>query len=158
MLSMRWQLKKYFYPRPPRGGRRSFAAGVRLYFDFYPRPPRGGRPGPTGCRTPRRYFYPRPPRGGRRFEFTCKACNKLFLPTPSTRRATVVAPIIHPLPVISTHALHEEGDAAASLPGAASAKFLPTPSTRRATSSSIFCYYLKIYFYPRPPRGGRQQM
>ena len=34
----------YFYPRPPRGGRR-FTDGVSIAgeADFYPRPPRGGR-------------------------------------------------------------------------------------------------------------------
>ena len=36
--------RTYFYPRPPRGGRRAaltFLASLRK--DFYPRPPRGGR-------------------------------------------------------------------------------------------------------------------
>ena len=34
-----------FYPRPPRGGRRSlWAYGMETSRDFYPRPPRGGRP------------------------------------------------------------------------------------------------------------------
>ena len=79
----------YFYPRPPRGGRRPnwckmIWAGIFLSTpsarratapvvikkepvpNFYPRPPRGGRPV-----RPRRVsidndFYPRPPRGGRR--------------------------------------------------------------------------------------------
>ena len=38
-----------FYPRPPRGGRRSTAeAGLPNVSDFYPRPPRGGRP-PAAC-------------------------------------------------------------------------------------------------------------
>ena len=35
----------YFYPRPPRGGRRfRRKVGHRVYEHFYPRPPRGGRP------------------------------------------------------------------------------------------------------------------
>ena len=80
--------KNYFYPRPPRGGRRRVlgvvghlslisihalreegdmrltCVSLRLR-DFYPRPPRGGRrtSAATGCRST--YFYPRPPRGGR---------------------------------------------------------------------------------------------
>ena len=33
-----------FYPRPPRGGRRSSLMCISIYNDFYPRPPRGGRP------------------------------------------------------------------------------------------------------------------
>ena len=32
-----------FYPRPPRGGRRSSAAACTTRPNFYPRPPRGGR-------------------------------------------------------------------------------------------------------------------
>ena len=37
---------QYFYPRPPRGGRRRGGAGRRRQLeDFYPRPPRGGRRG-----------------------------------------------------------------------------------------------------------------
>ena len=55
-----------------------------------------------------------------------------FLPTPSTRRAT------HRLPA-----------------GAVFRQFLPTPSTRRATSSVAYVLALSLYFYPRPPRGGR---
>ena len=80
---------RYFYPRPPRGGRQIRRRHTCPCPYFYPRPPRGGRllhPAPKGfltaisthalreegdsarspaCRSPR-YFYPRPPRGGRR--------------------------------------------------------------------------------------------
>ena len=34
----------YFYPRPPRGGRRIVFGAFRRILYFYPRPPRGGRP------------------------------------------------------------------------------------------------------------------
>ena len=81
--------KPYFYPRPPRGGRRQAAsAWLHPWPDFYPRPPRGGRhnsfnyskpsktflPTPSArrattivrrVRSPKWHFYPRPPRGGR---------------------------------------------------------------------------------------------
>ena len=33
----------YFYPRPPRGGRRLRSSKARYFSNFYPRPPRGGR-------------------------------------------------------------------------------------------------------------------
>ena len=33
----------YFYPRPPRGGRRNGGGQGKTVNDFYPRPPRGGR-------------------------------------------------------------------------------------------------------------------
>ena len=35
----------YFYPRPPRGGRRKSPGEATRRQNFYPRPPRGGRPG-----------------------------------------------------------------------------------------------------------------
>ena len=80
----------YFYPRPPRGGRRSGPSSGREKCNFYPRPPRGGRRYTSRCNGMRELisihalreegdhtlyresvctcynFYPRPPRGGRR--------------------------------------------------------------------------------------------
>ena len=38
----------YFYPRPPRGGRRLDQLSVSEPSNFYPRPPRGGRHGQRG--------------------------------------------------------------------------------------------------------------
>ena len=42
---IRWQIptQAYFYPRPPRGGRRCDTGLVPTCCYFYPRPPRGGR-------------------------------------------------------------------------------------------------------------------
>ena len=126
---------RYFYPRPPRGGRRAPnlpAAGVLQ--NFYPRPPRGGRPGgrhgrpnirmisihalreegdllvsPPSSRV--RYFYPRPPRGGR----------PPYVSGSAARRT------------ISIHALREEGDTRRPPRWQSKSKFLSTPSARRAT-------------------------
>ena len=104
----RW---RYFYPRPPRGGRLIGIRGPVLRQDFYPRPPRGGRrfnqnvlrlhkgflSTPSARRATRRlrspwhsqrYFYPRPPRGGR--------------PQIPPKQALYLT--------ISIHALREEGD------------------------------------------------
>ena len=80
--------------------------------------------------------------------------------------------------LISIHALREEGDPVASTPSCAPSVFLSTPSARRATASlhkgkqkgTISIHALReegdqdgldrlccrSYFYPRPPRGGRQ--
>ena len=124
---------KNFYPRPPRGGRRFNQNVLCLHKDFYPRPPRGGRRDcgrRRACRS--RNFYPRPPRGGRRRNTVSSPTRPVFLSTPSARRATG-----DPLqPVhrqgISIHALREEGDRVPVI-------FVP-----------VF-----VYFYPRPPRGGR---
>ena len=104
------------------------------YSHFYPRPPRGGRPSTaTPCTRRLRYFYPRPPRGGR--QWLGRAINGEVL--------------------ISTHALREEGDMTAS----------PCREVRRRISTHALreegdlCgrarFYPGLYFYPRPPRGGR---
>ena len=146
----------YFYPRPPRGGRRCSdmrTSGPAAY--FYPRPPRGGRPLWPVLPGVLLYFYPRPPRGGRhnghldlvrlpdisihalREEGDGRELGRvpnlnLFLSTPSARRATYGCPQPGCGRVISIHALREEGDH----------KYAPRP---RYSGD----------FYPRPPRGGR---
>ena len=110
------------------------SVGRRWY--FYPRPPRGGRRQPSRCRVCSLYFYPRPPRGGRRrckdrgragvhisihalreegdagWGLTFDAVNE-FLSTPSARRATGALLVVK----------HPE-------------RFLSTPSARRATFSA----------------------
>ena len=169
--------------------------------DFYPRPPRGGRlvrfnkrlrkkqisihalreeGDAAGDGTDRRMgdFYPRPPRGGRRCTKGTKGRKPKFLSTPSARRATTTMwkntswPMIsihalreegdrtsllrrtrgHP---ISIHALREEGDEATQRSGLKGLLFLSTPSARRATAWFAGVVVRRRNFYPRPPRGGR---
>ena len=104
-------------------------------FNFYPRPPRGGRPFiPCIKNNLRKYFYPRPPRGGRRTPMESTTQTFAFLSTPSARRATNDYGGRGINSDISIHALREEGD------------FQP-----------LLIFPPKINFYPRPPRGGRQQ-
>ena len=147
-----------FYPRPPRGGRRLWVTlcpwchqflstpsarrathGVFSFQysadNFYPRPPRGGRPR-ADCRKPipSTYFYPRPPRGGR--------LHKLVESGSGAG--------------ISIHALREEGDACCGYTVPRHPAFLSTPSARRATWACRCTSTVGRYFYPRPPRGGRQ--
>ena len=103
----------------------------------------------------------------------------LFLSTPSARRATVIRAPLPPKLVISIHALREEGDFGEILFFAERFEFLSTPSARRATHQSIAVarpHDISIHalreegdlqaaagtampphFYPRPPRGGRQE-
>ena len=57
---------------------------------------------------------------------------------------------------ISIHALREEGDAQAEREFALWSEFLSTPSARRATPAISVTSFCISYFYPRPPRGGRQ--
>ena len=147
-----------FYPRPPRGGRpapsppsanscKSFLStpsarratdlkhkyNQKLIISIHALREEGdGAPHPAGART--QHFYPRPPRGGR------PACASMsfitvspFLSTPSARRATQQQQGQRQGLQISIHALREEGDA-----------------------SYHASFLRKSYFYPRPPRGGRQ--
>ena len=130
-------------------------AKVSLY--FYPRPPRGGRPLGKGAGRGVSDFYPRPPRGGRLFGLRVSVSSTEFLSTPSARRATCAQSVRTSATI-----------------------FLSTPSARRATSCphsrlqrlgisihalreegditpSAFRLWL-LNFYPRPPRGGRQEL
>ena len=101
-----------------------------------------------------------------------------FLSTPSARRATIIGQelffwcfiSIHALReegddcgtqglrwiAISIHALREEGDGRRYFMGLFNFLFLSTPSARRATFPTSKPTRKQSYFYPRPPRGGRQ--
>ena len=58
---------------------------------FYPRPPGGGRLFDVYCVYCRRNFYPRPPGGGRRHRCRTHGSSARFLSTPSGWRATCCA-------------------------------------------------------------------
>ena len=77
-------------------------------------------------------FYPRPPRGGRLTSLLTQSTSSRFLSTPSARRATCKYPSARVVTCISIHALREEGD-----------------KPRKVHDRE------PLYFYPRPPRGGR---
>ena len=88
----------------------------------------------------------------------CPAHLLLFLSTPSARRATRgTFCFIRTSFVISIHALREEGDGTTAYRPRVWQTFLSTPSARRATRKSAQRYHDDAHFYPRPPRGGRQQ-
>ena len=129
----------YFYPRPPRGGRRHGCRHHHVRYYFYPRPPRGGRLVQLPALLPngiisihalreegdlesaagsagQEDFYPRPPRGGR----------------PGLTAWPAVTAML-----ISIHALREEGDLVWCLSSISSSLFLSTPSARRATKDSL---------------------
>ena len=112
-LSSSLSLFFYFYPRPPRGGRRRMprppAADLRISIHALREEDDQSVP---GSGRPPWNFYPRPPRGGR----------------------LGVARVGVELGEISIHALREEGDPRNSVTVLQSARFLSTPSARRATS------------------------
>ena len=147
----------YFYPRPPRGGRRDLAGVPGAIYRFLSTPSARRA---TGCGS------------------GCAARREEFLSTPSARRATLPAGCKRPATGISIHALREEGDKIAfadlgwyevflSTPSARRATrngptltdflylFLSTPSARRATGRYQVRQRHFENFYPRPPRGGR---
>ena len=126
---------RYFYPRPPRGGRlrTELEDQIRETISTHALHEEGDSHDPCR-RLCRKHFYPRPPRGGR-----------LILAYWQAAEAK-----------ISTHALHEEGDGNTKQRQPSAPKnfyprpprggrrplsnrvlpqsiFLPTPSTRRAT-------------------------
>ena len=172
--------RRYFYPRPPRGGRRGRYQVRQRHFEFLSTPSarratdammnrmvsnfisihalreEGDAISITGtCLADD--FYPRPPRGGRR--------TAAGLARPSSR--------------ISIHALREEGDSTPcprlrhspnfyprpprggrqirKMLGQRFRLFLSTPSARRATYPAAGRCNQMRHFYPRPPRGGRQK-
>ena len=104
-----------------------------------------------------RYFYPRPPRGGRQAEQRLyAACDEIFLSTPSARRATWTCGSSPGWAWISIHALREEGDCTQGsdpLSGRISIHALREEGDAAFHAVS----YSSVYFYPRPPRGGRRR-
>ena len=130
---------------------------------FYPRPPRGGRPPSPALPATWTYFYPRPPRGGRREYYSTEFSNRkisihalreegddelrtlrglsmTFLSTPSARRATQTARTggtarnFYPRPP-------RGGRLRFSFRWSMLAKFLSTPSARRATGEAAAVQY-----------------
>ena len=151
-------ISRYFYPRPPGGGRPSFPSDMECRFwNFYPRPPGGGRPRgnfhglyieiflstPSGWRATRAfhtvtrrsdYFYPRPPGGGRQLDGASKGYGA----------------------AISIHALRVEGDGTMMrfFPSTNS-HFYPRPPGGGRRRASLRGCFDGVDFYPRPPGGGR---
>ena len=147
----------YFYPRPPRGGRRGSASLIAsvvtisihalreegdVVLNVNARRQHKFLSTPSARRATMRLksligiasnFYPRPPRGGRP-----------AVPRFHGGRSE-----------ISIHALREEGDPRRRREGKQNRRFLSTPSARRATSPTRPPRALLSDFYPRPPRGGR---
>ena len=80
---------KYFYPRPPRGGRLLRGELEPIGFLFLSTPSaRRATPYLEITGNGAEDFYPRPPRGGRPTVMSQQTDTILFLSTPSARRAT----------------------------------------------------------------------
>ena len=154
---------------------------MRFHGYFYPRPPRGGRrSAPLFRPSSRNYFYPRPPRGGRRQARSGRQVAQDISIHALREEGDYTVQIVHVGAVISIHALREEGDkhtkrTAGSVwhfyprpprggrlgqhtEGGGRFLFLSTPSARRATLPAAAIRSVIDDFYPRPPRGGRRSL
>ena len=156
-LLRRWQGQcKYFYPRPPRGGRLKPYFQKSCDFEFLSTP--SARRATRGMRRyccPRTYFYPRPPRGGRLGVIGQYGHRLIFLSTPSARRATELERSVGGHIQISIHALREEGDFFGPFRFARAADFYPRPPRGGRPCRRRSDRPYSSDFYPRPPRGGR---
>ena len=126
----------YFYPRPPRGGRRAARVFAKSAMDFYPRPPRGGRLHRVVLlrRQKQISIHALREEGDVAADAELYVAEK-FLSTPSARRATRR----------SEQSRH------------VSAYFYPRPP-RGGRRLVLLISAGRIYFYPRPPRGGRPRL
>ncbi len=168
-----------FYPRPPRGGRPDSLDIAVSGGDFYPRPPRGGRPerdrkqseiikisihalreeGDTqaivAARKIERFLSTPSARRATIWPIMLVAVAS-FLSTPSARRATCEAFFLRRQLCISIHALREEG--APRTPAAWCVPLTISIHALREEGDVNLQINLDTFlnFYPRPPRGGRQ--
>ena len=101
-------------------------------------------------------FYPRPPRGGRPGWSNSQSSTREFLSTPSARRATSRGQQARGVNNISIHALREEGDPPEA-PAAADRLISIHALREEGDAPPSKNGQTGGYFYPRPPRGGRQQ-
>ena len=124
----------YFYPRPPRGGRRQSTSRLRPFGRFLSTPSaRRATIAFSAPFGPPERFLSTPSARRATIAFSAPfGTPERFLSTPSARRATGQSRSGSKRQAISIHALREEGDAVRSF---------------KITSHGNF--------YPRPPRGGR---
>ena len=124
---------KYFYPRPPRGGRLTLIALVFFAVCVFLSTPSARRATPARCAQPR---------------------DARFLSTPSARRATGCAQTRN----LRGHHFYPRpprgGRRVPTADGMGRRNFYPRPPRGGRPRAHGPCR-VKGYFYPRPPRGGR---
>ena len=149
--------------------------------NFYPRPPRGGRRSPTvfGWGV---FLFLSTPSARRATPMSRSICARRskFLSTPSARRATLYNHRHAHCCQISIHALREEGDRRRERRTTRSRDFYPRPprggrpaggpgsfhgrqisihALREEGDNTLAARSARArYFYPRPPRGGRRSL
>ena len=83
----------------------------------------------------KKHFYPRPPRGGRRYNYLNKSSRPLISIHALREEGDTASPSARMTLRISIHALREEGDFLRRAEQTCNNSFLSTPSARRATLS-----------------------
>ena len=146
---------RYFYPRPPRGGRHPYRPSERGSNEFLSTPSARRA---TDTRelwdswNPK--FLSTPSARRATTDDLNEAIGILFLSTPSARRATLQGARHQFLGCISIHALREEGDLVEGQDATGSHISIHAlreeGDSRQPARSPSSCN-----FYPRPPRGGR---
>ena len=169
---------RYFYPRPPRGGRHLANAGSQASAKFLSTPSarRATNPrdfledfciisihalreeGDLACLAllgKAGYFYPRPPRGGRPVApQTFLFARKNFYPRPPRGGRPSAASASTSAYCISIHALREEGDF--ELVSTSLVEIISIHALREEGDCFSKHGFSSLFdFYPRPPRGGR---
>ena len=132
----------------------AFAVAVSLFLST----PSARRATGFGAQTPSGGydFYPRPPRGGRLSPEPQRYRSLRFLSTPSARRATELPRADDGRRAISIHALREEGDGIFGIK-AELAVVISIHALREEGDDYLLSVGVSLlYFYPRPPRGGRR--
>ena len=132
MRSSQHRAAQNFYPRPPRGGRRTTPLRSNTHSGFLSTPSARRATYVDAADNALKVFLSTPSARRATRLLLSVSWKVEFLSTPSARRATAPARASKLAACISIHALREEGD----LAHGRSASRLP-------------------YFYPRPPRGGR---
>ena len=175
----RVHFSRYFYPRPPRGGRRLMLFVFRAVTLFLSTPSARRATGQghqlRGCHRISIHALREEGDGGRNGfrafqsisihalreegdEITLLSQErvKYFYPRPPRGgRPGAYSALFRPQN-ISIHALREEGDSFQVSTVVDGVVFLSTPSARRATGRPPPVQECYRHFYPRPPRGGRQ--
>ena len=125
--------------------------------NFYPRPPRGGRPDLNDGEIYEMEISIHALREeGDDLIVAVNAVKVVFLSTPSARRATCCRWLWVECPLISIHALREEGDSTTTARPATPLYFYPRPPRGGRLGFHMDVDRAAHNFYPRPPRGGRR--
>ena len=126
--------QRYFYPRPPRGGRPSRHQACHDTCEFLSTPSARRATYRHGAQESKGFdFYPRPPRGGRRRRTRRPARPRRISIHALREEGDAGVWCFRPPSWISIHALREEGDLRIVGESCVGVQFLSTPSARRAT-------------------------